>query len=223
MSSQGVEGPKERELVQRCLAGDSEALAQLHKDYLLSVMNLLVARGVEAAWAREVVEGLWGDCVVESRGQPAILERFNAKSSLRTWLFRIALNRVLDRARRLKYSAVPTSLENTDGLVLNDNSEPGLPEPDLLLLLRESLRSGIAACPAEGLLKLKLAFMHGVSQRELARLWNCHESTISRDLQSSMQLIAEHTLSEVRRRDPRLRLTWEDFVALCDADACDFL
>jgi RNA polymerase sigma factor (sigma-70 family) len=227
--SQGAESSAEQSLVQQCLAGENEALSKLYADFLSPVLNLLVSRGVEATLAKEVIGALWADCVVRRDGQPALLEKFNSKSSLCTWLFRVALNRVFDRNRadqRVNYLTIPSrsaELEGEDLLLAEMPAAERVAEPDLAALLRECLQAGFEACPAEDLLKLRLNFLHGLTQRELARLWDCHEVTIARDTQRALQLIADQTLRAIKRRDPRLRLTWDDFLELCDADPMDFL
>jgi hypothetical protein len=40
---------------------------------------------------------------------------------------------------------------------------------------------------------------------------------VSRLLSQSMEEIETHTLAEVRKHDPWLQLTWDDFVNLCSS------
>ena len=227
MSSQGAEGSTEQQLVQRCLTGEADALAKLRAEYLDPIQHLLVSRGVDAVLAREVIGTLWADCVVSADGGAAILEKFRGRAGLRTWLFRIALNRALDRGRsgQRNYQLMQwTRAGEGDQLILADRPAPAqASEPALAQLLRACLQAGFEACPAEDLLKLRLFFLHGLTKRELSRLWDCHETTISRDLYRSLQLIEDRTLQAIKRRDPWLSLTWEDFVGLCDAEMREFI
>ena len=227
MISQGAESIAERRLVERCLAGESAALSIFRDQVLVAVGNALITRGADAAQVQEVLNLLWADCVVNDEKRSPLLERFTGKSSLRTWLFRIALNRLLDlgrSVRRLNYLAAVPDTSSKEEMTLADMPvEVRESQPDLVTLLRDSLAAAFAATPAEDLLKVRLVFLHGITQRELARLWDRHEATVSRDLRRIVQSIADRTLREAKKRDPQLTLTWEDFVGLCDADPLDFV
>ncbi|MBX2801163.1 MAG: sigma-70 family RNA polymerase sigma factor [Myxococcales bacterium] len=86
-------GPGDRATVERLLAGDREAFAALvdkHNDTMLRVARaMLPSRGV----AEEVVQETW---LAILKG----LSRFEGRSSLKTWMFRILTNRARTRARR---------------------------------------------------------------------------------------------------------------------------
>ena len=89
----GGAAPEERQLVADLLAGDEAAFERLldrHQASLLRVARLFIA---SRAIAEEVVQETW----------LAVLEglcKFEGRSSLRTWIFRILANRARTRARR---------------------------------------------------------------------------------------------------------------------------
>ena len=62
---------------------------------------------------------------------------------------------------------------------------------------------------------LKLVHLHGLTGREIARMWGWHESKVSRTASHAEDQIRELTLAEIRRREPSLDLRWEDLVELC--------
>jgi DNA-directed RNA polymerase specialized sigma subunit len=70
---------------------------------------------------------------------------------------------------------------------------------------------------------LRLVFVHGLSQREVMRMWGWSESKVSRKLSSAMAHIEEQTLEKLKQMDPWLDLTWQDFVDLCDTHQVGFL
>ena len=70
---------------------------------------------------------------------------------------------------------------------------------------------------------LRMVYLHGFSQRDLARLWNCHESRVSRHLNQASEQIEKETLDAVKIADPWLKLDWQDFVDLCEAQEIGFL
>ena len=50
-----------------------------------------------------------------------------------------------------------------------------------------------------------------------------HESKVSRALSQAMRQIQSDTLQELKKRDPLLELTWQDFVDLCQTQQIGFL
>jgi RNA polymerase sigma-70 factor, ECF subfamily len=91
---------EERELVQAARHGDEGAFRRIFD---------LQVEGVRAAAARVVGEGADADDVVQDTFLAAFrnLKRFQGRSSLRTWLYRIAVNFALQRraASRLRDTA----------------------------------------------------------------------------------------------------------------------
>ena len=91
------------ELLERLRAGDQEAFAELVRRYsplLLRVARMYVPT---QAVAEEVVQETWLGVL---RG----IERFEGRSSLKTWLFRIATNRAKTRGERERRSVPFASL-----------------------------------------------------------------------------------------------------------------
>ena len=75
---------------------------------------------------------------------------------------------------------------------------------------------------------LRLVYLHDLTQREIVRMLGWSESKVSRFLARAMKEIETHTLKELKKRDPWLELSWQDFVGrrspfvvLLSADAPD--
>jgi RNA polymerase sigma-70 factor (ECF subfamily) len=83
----------ESELVARLQAGDEEAFGALVRSYHTRLVRLAQTVVPSRAVAEEVVQDTW---LAVMRG----VERFEGRSSLRTWLFHILLNRARTTARR---------------------------------------------------------------------------------------------------------------------------
>jgi RNA polymerase sigma-70 factor (ECF subfamily) len=85
--------PDERALVEALRRGDERAFLELVERH--HALMVRVARGYvrSDAVAEEVAQDAWV-------GFLSGIERFEARSSLKTWLFRILVNRALTRARR---------------------------------------------------------------------------------------------------------------------------
>jgi RNA polymerase sigma-70 factor, ECF subfamily len=106
----------EQDLVDRLRAGDEDAFAELVRRY--HRLMLRVARGYVRtdAVAEEVVQESW---LAVLRG----IERFEGRSSFKTWLLRIVANRAMTQGAKEARSVPFASLED-------DNDEPSV-SPDL--------------------------------------------------------------------------------------------
>ena len=201
-------------LVRRAQAGDPEALSALRGQYHSQLAAILVMRGASLTETEDVLADLWADCVPDGGDRPSLLQKFSGKSPLLAWLVRVARNRLIDLKRRGSRQAI---LEEDD-LDLLPGCPTELVEDQLLALLRESIQLAFASCPGEALVMLRLVHMHDLTQREVGKLFGRSEATVSRTLEAAMDHIRTRTLQELRRRDARLELAWEDFLGLCAGD-----
>lgn len=211
--------------VRMCQHGEAGALTELRARCHQPVLNILLARGASRTEAEDLLADLWADCVPGPGERPSFLEKFSGKCSLQGWLATVATNRWLDLKRK---QARRAELESHDGSGGDAIAEmPGLPNPlkeaSLVALLRDSLQVAFAGCPADAIVCLRLVYMHGLTQRELMRLLGWSESKVSRFLSQAMEQIEKLTLAEVKKRDPWLDLSWQDFVDLCETHEIGFL
>jgi len=210
--------------VNRCLQGDSAALARLRDHCHPSLLNILLSRGANRTEAEDLLADLWFDCVPGSDDKPSLLEKFSGKSKLLGWLSTVATRRWIDIKRRQSRLISRDETEDQGEAGENEPARAGLTRDDALTeLLRGSLQRAFARCSAEVLVLLRLRYIHNLSQRELVRMLGWHESKISRLLSGALEDIQTATLSELKRRDPWLNLTWEDLLGLCDILGAGFL
>jgi RNA polymerase sigma-70 factor (ECF subfamily) len=92
------------ELLGRLRAGDEEAFAELASKYQGTMLSIARSYVPSSAVAEEVVQDAW---VGVLRG----LHRFEHRSSFRTWLFRILVNRAISAAARERRSLPVDDLE----------------------------------------------------------------------------------------------------------------
>jgi RNA polymerase sigma-70 factor (ECF subfamily) len=88
-----VAAPQEMELVMRLRQGDEQAFASLVDRYHSSLVRLALAHVSDRSVAEEVVQESWIG-VLEG------LDRFEGRSSLKTWIFRIVTNKAKTRGVR---------------------------------------------------------------------------------------------------------------------------
>jgi RNA polymerase sigma factor (sigma-70 family) len=211
----------------RCLKGDTTALAQLRELHHQSLVNILRARGATMNETQELLADLWGDCVPADDDRATLLEKFSGKCSLQSWLATVATRRWIDLKRkqtRRGESSLPVDEEARNQLLERLPAAADLIREDALVeLLRDCLQAAFAACPPPDMLMLRLVYVHGLTQRELVRMWHWSEFNLSRKLSKAMQLIQQSTLENLKKKDPWLNLTWQDFLDLCQTHMIGFL
>lgn len=214
--------------VQKCLRGDAAALGALRGRFDAALGAILRARGASATEADDVLADLWGDCVGSGEERPALLEKYSGRCPLQAWLALVATNRWYDakrrEARRVNLTDVSpdeSGREIRPGSAVEQSSS-GVDDA-IVGLLRDSLKAAFAARPPRDLVVLRLVYIHGLSQREIARMLGWNESKLSRNLSRTMQDIESRALSELRKRDPWLDLSWQDFLDLCETRQIGFL
>jgi RNA polymerase sigma-70 factor, ECF subfamily len=140
---------EDHELVQRLRAGDESAFAELIDRYEATMLRVAQMYVRDRATAEEVVSETW-EAVVKG------IDRFEERSSLKTWLFRILTNRAKTRGQRdgrmVPFSALAGAEAEADEPSVDpdrflgpDSPHPGawaappVPWPEERLLERETL------------------------------------------------------------------------------------
>jgi len=158
-------GDREAALVQRCAAGDESASADLVAEHQRTVVqlasNLLGDREEALDLSQEVFLRVF-----------RTIHRFRGQSSLRTWIYRIAVNQARNRHRfwRRRHRADQVSLDQhvaTHGDVFS-----GLgPTPERVLAqkeLAERLRVALNRLPFDQRTAIVLREVDGLSYEEIA-------------------------------------------------------
>jgi RNA polymerase sigma factor (sigma-70 family) len=203
----------------RCQHGDPLALAELREKMQSPILSILLSRGASRTEAEDVLADLWADCVPGAQDKPSLLEKFAGKSTLQGWLATIATNRWIDFKRRGAKRVELASGSSEAGHDAFDKlpaAASGAKEETLTTLLRDCLQAAFNACSAEAMVLLRLVYLHELTQREIVRMLGWSESKVSRFMAKAMEEIEQHTLSELKKRDPWLELSWQDFVDLCE-------
>jgi RNA polymerase sigma-70 factor (ECF subfamily) len=95
-------------LVERLRAGDEAAFMELVERHHAALVRLAQSFVSSRAVAEEVAQETW---LAVLNG----IDRFEGRSSLKTWIFRILVNRAKTRGEREARSVPFSSLENADG------------------------------------------------------------------------------------------------------------
>jgi RNA polymerase sigma factor (sigma-70 family) len=136
---------------------DREAFTRLFDHFAPRLQAYLQRLGADAAMAEEIAQ----EALVALWRKAAQFDP--AKSSVGTWLYRIARNRRIDRLRRDK----PEMMEGVDGI-----AEPA-DETDLerhidIQQREEAVRAALVSLPEEQLALVRLAFFDGLSHSQIS-------------------------------------------------------
>ena len=178
LSTDAKDWPGDERAVTRFLAGDVTGFEQIVRHYSSMVFSL-AARLVGPAEAEDIVQETF------LRAYRA-LERFRGESSLKTWLYTIALNRVRARqgtlARMRALFATPRRTEDDDDPLsfLDEAKDPGAsPEEDALARERRlRLRKAIGGLPPEYRHAIVLRDLEGLAYDEIARVLDVPIGTV---------------------------------------------
>jgi RNA polymerase sigma factor (sigma-70 family) len=205
--------------VRRVLQGDDTAAFDLRQNHHTKMVAFLCAKGAGKSEADDLIADIWSDCFSGGRReQSSLLTKYGGRCALESWLITVATNRFIDlrRRERLRQHLLGhnsnRSANNLDDLPA---ASPFESETALTELLLHCIRKAFSECPPETLLMLKLVHIYDVTQREIAQMWQCHESTVCRTLNLARRDIKTRVLAEAKNTDPWLRVRWDDFVQLC--------
>jgi RNA polymerase sigma factor (sigma-70 family) len=206
--------------VSACINGDNRALEALQGRFQKRLMGQLISRGATETEAHDLLADLWAECIVGRQDRPPLFEKYHGKCGLYTWMVTVATHRLVDLKRRQKFQGdLPTPRDAGDDVAPDFDRLPSAAaspqDPGLRELMTAALRKAMAQVDSEAFLLLHLVYLHGVMQREAARMFGWHESKVSRTLDAAMETIATRTIREIKAVDPWLEISWQDFVELC--------
>jgi RNA polymerase sigma-70 factor len=164
---------------------------------------------------RELADSLYGDLYgLELRAgqRRSLLEYYDGRSSLSTWLHAVLARRFIDlyrRERRLTSLEEHPSAPLTEGAAAADP-----PDPDrarYLELLRGALDVALRALKACDRLRLSYYYLEGLTLKQIGQLMDEHESSVSRRLNRTRKALRRQ-VERALRREQRLS---DEQIALC--------
>lgn len=194
------------ELARRCADGDEAAWERFVLEYrplLYRAADTLDRTGS----ARELADSLYADLYGVKRneaGRRSLLEYFQGRSSLATWLRSVLAQRFVDRLRAQR-RLVPLPEEALNGKRLEPEDRfvvAGVPpDPDrsrYLALVHRALDLAITKLPARERLRLGCYYVQQLTLAETGRLMKEHEATVSRQLARTRRAIREEIERHLR-------------------------
>lgn len=169
--------PSLTELVRRAQRGDREAFDQLYTQSVGRVYALCRRMADDAREAEELTQDVFV-CAWQRLGS------FRAESAFSTWIYRVAVNVILEarraagrRAARIEFTDAPERVE----------SAARDPSPDD----RMDLETAIASLPAGARLVLLLHDVEGYKHEEIAELTRTAVGTVKAQLHRARKLMRE--------------------------------
>ena len=184
-----------------CSLGIESAWEQFIADFRPVLYGAARALTRDAVAARELADSLYAEVYgLEMRdGQRrSLLRYFHGRSSLGTWLRAIVAQRYVDGWRGARRTE---SLEDSPADVAGAvSSEP--PDPDRALYLNslnQSLGAALGALKPRDRLRLSCYYLEEMTLKEIGRLTNEHESTVSRRLARTRKALKRQVERTLRR------------------------
>jgi len=123
------------------------------------------------------------------------LPRFREQANVYTWLYRIVVNRCIDRSRKRNRRPPPASLQELEGdraAELTETRASLCPQAALEAQeLREQIQRAIAAVPEIYRMAVILADIEGLSMAEIARILGCPITTVRTRLHRGRTVIRQ--------------------------------
>lgn len=169
-------GQEDTRLMQRVVAGDDDALAELYDRYAARVFGVCVRILSEAQMAEDALQEVYVRVWERSRSFDA------ARGNFLTWLMGITRNTCIDQLRRLR--ARPQAADQpdeADGFSFEEtltDANSDVPEIAALNERAALVRRALAALTPEQRQVIELSYFRGLTRREIARKLAWPEGTV---------------------------------------------
>jgi RNA polymerase sigma-70 factor (ECF subfamily) len=154
----------EDELIQKAIDGEVEAFGELVKKYQKRIYSLIY----QMTFSHEDANDLSQETFFRAYKS---LSKFKKESSFYTWLYRIAVNLVLNHLKKRKNERKNLSFD----IHYLDSPQKILEKKEFYKKLKEV----ISMLPLSQRITLNLVVNHGLSHKEIAKIQGCSEGTIS--------------------------------------------
>ena len=177
---------KDFNLIEKVARGDSDSFSSLYDQFHISVFNYILRLVHQTEVAEELLQetflGVWQSA-----------KRFRKKSSVKTWIFRIAHNKVVSWLR--KQGRLQTSLlENitSSSQARYDN----LPEEiSIQNWEHDQVRAALNKLTPSHRAVIELTFVNGFAYSEIAEILNCPVGTVKSRMSYGLKYLQQELRS----------------------------
>ena len=181
-------------LAAACASGDSRAIAALEQRYATEIRSALSRVRHKFLQPEDFRQILRRKLFVGTETRPASIAQYAGQGALGVWIRVTALRTALNAARDERDADTPIDDEDLFDFEPSDDD----PELDhLKRTYRDAFRAAfhetLAELPARERNLLRQSVVHGLSVREIARLYDVHHATIARWIAGARERLLEGT------------------------------
>lgn len=168
----------DRLLLRRVASGQKDALGELASRYEPMLLGLATGLlGGRVDLARDAVQDAWVRVIRHAHG-------FQERSSVKTWLYRIVINRCKDIRAKRTFAPLPD--EDLQMGSAPGRSEAGAPQQLVTGERSAILRGAVAALPAPARLLILLCYHQGLTHEQAADVLEIPVGTIKSRLNAAL-------------------------------------
>jgi DNA-directed RNA polymerase specialized sigma24 family protein len=207
-------------LVRRALSGEERAAATIY-DLRPQLVAHLTSKGApHGSISEDTVANFLGDCFgARERSQRAatnrVLEMYKGNGPLIAWLKKSCWNYYLDSTRGPK----PISLEDSgeEKGAAETISVPVSSEPEVIAQIVAALEYAFSEMDPLTLIFLRLVYLEDVIQSDIATVFHCDNSTVTRRLDQGLTALRANVEAFQKRNGGLLEIEWLDLLAICQS------
>ena len=207
-------------LVKRALSGDESAANTIYSMGPQLLAHLTRKGAPHGSVSEDAVADFLGDCFgARERSSRAttnrLLEMYQGNSPLIAWLKKGAWNRFLDRTR--EFTPDPFLDSGEADSIAGVNPAPVTAEPEVIARIVEALEHAFSEIDPLTLIFLRLVYLEGVSQQDVAAVFACNDSTVSRRLDQGLLALRKKVEAFQKRKSDSSAIEWPDLLTICQA------
>jgi DNA-directed RNA polymerase specialized sigma24 family protein len=207
-------------LVKRALSGDESAANTIYSMSPQLVVHLTKKGAPHGSVSEDAVADFLGDCFgARERSARAttnrLLEMYQGNSPLIAWLKKGSWNRFIDRTREFTPERFLDSGE--EGNIAAVNPAPVTPEPEIVARIVAALEYAFSEIDPLTLIFLRLVYLEGVSQQDVATVFDCNDSTVSRRLDQGLTALRKKVEAFQKGKSDSSKIEWQDLLTICQS------
>ena len=204
-------------LATRALSGDEQAAKEIY-GLRPQLVSYLMSKGAPSvSIAEDVVADFLGECFgAYERSVRATtnrrLEMYKGKGPLIAWLKKSCWNKFVDSIEP-ETDPLPGDGDGLDSADIRP--APAHVEPEQIARIVAALEYAFSELEPLTLIFLRLVYLEGVSQSDVAAAFNCNDSTVSRRLDQGLAALRQSAESFQQRDAASTEIEWSDLLVIC--------
>ena len=207
-------------LVRRALSGDETAANAIYSLRPQLLAHLRKKGAPHGSISEDALDDFLGDCFgARERSSRAttnrLLEMYKGNGPLLAWLKKACWNRFLDGRREIIPDPILDSGEQDS--IADPNPAPVSAEPELIARIVAALEYAFFEIDPLTLVFLRLVYLEGVSQQDVATVFDCNDSTVSRRLDQGLTTLRKKAEAFQKRQSDSSKIEWTDLLTICQS------